>query len=40
MTTPADIPFQQLLDALLDVDTPFHPRFLYRLSDLDQVDLA
>ncbi len=35
MTTPADIPFQQLIDALLNEDVPFHPRFLYRLSDLE-----
>lgn len=40
MSTPADIPFQQLLDALVDETTPFHPRFLYRLSDLDEADLA
>jgi HEAT repeat protein len=34
------IPFQQVLDALLDSDTPFHPRYLYRLSDLNQTELA
>jgi HEAT repeat protein len=39
MTAPADLPFQQLLDALLDTETPFHPRFLYRLSDLEAVEL-
>jgi HEAT repeat protein len=40
MPKPAEIPFQQLLDALLDVNTPFHPRYLYRLSDLDGAELA
>ena len=40
MSTPADIPFDQLLQALLDVDTPLAPRFLYRLSDLDEDELA
>jgi hypothetical protein len=33
------IPFQELLDALLNVDKPFHPRYLYRLSDLPGEDL-
>ena len=37
---PAEIPFQQVLDALLDIETPFPPRFLYRLSDLNRSDLA
>ena len=40
MPTPAEIPFQQLLDALLDANTPFNPRYLYRLSDLDGAELA
>jgi HEAT repeat protein len=40
MPTPAEIPFQQLLDALLDTNTPFNPRYLYRLSDLDGGELA
>jgi HEAT repeat protein len=35
MPTPDDIPFRQLLDALLDEETPFNPRYLYRLSDLN-----
>lgn len=35
MSSPSEIPFHQLLDALLDVDTPFRPRYLYRLSDLE-----
>ena len=34
------IPFQRVLDALLDVDRPFHPRYLHRLSDLERTDLA
>jgi HEAT repeat protein len=38
MTTPGDIPFQQMLDALLDEETPFTPRYLYRLSDLNSVE--
>ena len=33
------IPFQELVDALLNVDKPFHPRYLYRLSDLPDEDL-
>jgi len=40
MPTPAEIPYQQLLDALLDANTPFNPRYLYRLSDLDGAELA
>jgi HEAT repeat protein len=32
---PSEIPFHQLINALLDEDTPFHPRYLYRLSDID-----
>ncbi|HWQ83667.1 MAG TPA: HEAT repeat domain-containing protein [Anaerolineales bacterium] len=36
---PADIPFQQVLDAYLDSETPFPPRFLNRLSDLSHADL-
>lgn len=38
-TSPAEIPFQELLDALLDVDTPFSARYLYRLSDITPEDL-
>jgi HEAT repeat protein len=34
-----ELPFQSLIDALLDEDTPFNPQYLYRLSDLDQEDL-
>lgn len=40
MNTPAEIPFQKLLDALLDVDTPLPPQYFYRLSDLDDDELA
>ena len=40
MPTPAEIPFQQLLEALLDIDKPLDPRYLYRLSDLDTEELA
>jgi HEAT repeat protein len=39
----SDIPelsFQTLIDALLDEDTPFNPRYLYRLSDLEGDELA
>ena len=39
MSTPTEIPFQKLLDALLDAETPLNPRFLYRLSDLEGADL-
>jgi HEAT repeat protein len=39
MTSPSEIPFQQLLEALLNEEVPFQPRFLYRLSDLDSPDL-
>ena len=39
MQTPAEMPFQKLLDALLDVENPLNPRYLYRLSDLDDLEL-
>lgn len=39
MQSPAEIPFQKLLDALLDVETPLNPRYLYRLSDLEGAEL-
>jgi hypothetical protein len=39
MTITSEIPFQQVLDALLDTETPFTPRFLYRLSDLEAGEL-
>jgi HEAT repeat protein len=31
---------KQLLDAMLDEETPLHPSYIYRLSDLTQEDLA
>lgn len=37
---PVEIPFQDVLDAYLDTDTPFPPRYLYRLSDLGRADLS
>jgi HEAT repeat protein len=37
---PAAIPFQEVLDALLDAETRFSPRYLYRFSDLESTDLA
>ena len=39
MELPQEIPFEALVEALLDVDTPFSPRFLYRLSDLEAAEL-
>ena len=39
MSDPNEIPFNRLIEALLDVETPFHPRFLYRLSDLTAAEL-
>lgn len=35
----SEIPFQKLLEALLDVETHFHPRYLYRMSDLEPDEL-
>ncbi len=40
MSTPEKIPFRQFLEALLDVNTPLNPRFLYRLSDLEENELS
>ncbi len=40
MPTPQKISFRQLLDALLDIDTPLNPRFLYRLSDMEEKELS
>ncbi|RPI29960.1 MAG: hypothetical protein EHM70_15070, partial [Chloroflexota bacterium] len=40
MSKPLKIPFQQLLDALLDESTPLNPRYLYRLSDLNDEESA
>lgn len=39
MQPPAEIPFQKLLDALLDIETPLNPRYLYCLSDLESPEL-
>ncbi len=39
-SSPRDIPFQDVLDALLDKDTALSRRYLYRLSDLEGEDLA
>jgi HEAT repeat protein len=39
LETP-EIPFQSVLNALLDLETPFPPRLLYRLSDLNALDVA
>jgi hypothetical protein len=33
------ISFEQVLEALLDEERPFHPRNLYRFSDLETEDL-
>jgi HEAT repeat protein len=40
MVSLQKIPFKQLLDALLDINTPLNPRFLYRLSDLEENELS
>jgi len=40
MKAPKKISIKQLLDAMLDTDTPLHPSYLYRLSDLGAEDLA
>lgn len=37
---PTVIPFDQVLKALQDTETPLTPRFLYRFSDLEAGDLA
>jgi HEAT repeat protein len=38
MALQKPIPFSKLIDALLDESTPFSPRYLHRLSDLQPVD--
>ncbi len=35
---PSQIPFQEVIDALLDENTPFSPRHIYRCSDLNDAD--
>jgi len=37
---PETIPFQDVLDALLDTETPLPPRYLYRFSDLEPEELS
>lgn len=39
MPASPDISFQLVIDALLDVDKPFHARFYHRLSDLEPDEL-
>jgi HEAT repeat protein len=39
MPTPEEIPFRQMLDALLDEGKTLNPRYLYRLSDLNSAEL-
>jgi hypothetical protein len=34
------LPFDKLIEALLDENTPFSPRYLHRLSDLEPADIA
>jgi hypothetical protein len=38
MAIPNPIPFTKLIDALLDEGTPFSPKYLNRLSDLEPAD--
>jgi HEAT repeat protein len=40
MSNTDKITIKQLQDALLDVEKPLHPRFIYRLSDISDEDLA
>jgi len=40
MAEISELPFQTLIDALLDEDTPFNPQYLYRLSDLEGEELT
>lgn len=39
MKSPSTIPFQSVLNALLDADHTLKPRYLYRLSDMDEADV-
>jgi len=39
-STPKDIPFQQVIEALVDIEKPFSPGLLYRFSDLEKADLT
>lgn len=36
---PSSISFQEVLEAMLNESKPFHPRYLYRLSDLETPEL-
>jgi len=40
MITEGIIPFQQIIGALLDAETPFPPQYLHSLSDLDKEELV
>ena len=40
MSDSTEFEFQTLVDALLDQETPFDPRYLHRLSDLEGEDLG
>jgi HEAT repeat protein len=40
MVNPKPVPFTKLIGALLDESTPFSPRYLNRLSDLEPADTA
>jgi HEAT repeat protein len=39
MENPVEIPFEQVVEALLDTETTLNPRYLYRLSDLEETEL-
>src|SRR5690554_40516 len=39
MAQTEEITFREVIDALLNVDVPFHPRYLYRLSDLNNEEV-
>jgi HEAT repeat protein len=39
MSTSLEIPFQDIIESLIDTDTPFPTRYLYQFSDLDQDNL-
>jgi hypothetical protein len=40
MSLPEEIQFQTVLDALVDTEQPFAPRFLYRFSDLTPPEIG
>jgi len=40
MTIPNPVPFNILIEALLDESKPFSPRYLQRLSDLEPTDIS